>query len=190
MMKSDYQLLLRYIHSVAEAHQEKLGEFGNPIRKLPSGSENPYFFHPLWCSLTLFCEPKLPDEVRLPGALALLFHDILEDTTIDLPEDLSDDVRSLVQELTVEKEEQYNFSGWEKEKLTILQKPPHIQLLKLFDKVSSVYDMAVKKERYPEWIRIVEGLIENVEAEYGVLNITLLARALTKQYRENPTYFG
>lgn len=50
----------------------------------------PYFIHPTWCSMTLLLEPTLPLETRQSGYAALLWHDILEDTQMTLPDDTPD----------------------------------------------------------------------------------------------------
>lgn len=179
----DYQTLLRYIAIVGVAHQEKPNKHGNPLRSFPGGRENPYFTHPVWCALMMFLEPLLPDEVRIPGSLALLFHDVIEDTTTPLPEDLPRDVKRLVDALTVPKLPEYNYSGWELEKETILEKPRLIQLLKLYDKTSSLYDMSVREDRYQEWMTITGQLAKQVEEEFGRLNIVILAQSLIAEYR-------
>lgn len=182
-MERDYQTLLSYITLVAQAHQEKTNEFG--VTRRPGGGKNFYFTHPLWCCMMMLLEPTLPDDIRLPGALALLFHDVLEDTTVPLPDTLPPEVKELVAKLTVAKEAKYNYSSWEKEKRTITHKPPLIQLLKLYDKVSSLYDASVKEERYQEWVRIVEEMTTTVEKTYGTLRIVLMARSITTYYREH-----
>ncbi len=180
----DYKKLLEYIELVAEAHQEHPNQHGKTMRKLPSGEENPYLMHPLWCSVMILAEPKLPKNIREKGALALLFHDVVEDTLTPLPKDLPENVKRLIENMTVPKLPEYNYSSWDLEKQTILKKPIELQLLKLFDKTATLYDMVLQERRFPEWMDIVEKLASNVEKEYGSLNIVTLARALVTKYKQ------
>lgn len=180
----DEKKLAAYLQIVIIAHQQKTNQFGKPTRALMGGEQNPYFSHPLWCFSMLLAEPKLPESIRIPGALALLFHDVLEDTTEPLPNDLPENIKQLINQLTVEKEAKYHYSSWEKEKLTILHKPIHIQLLKLYDKTASLYDRAIAPQRYPEWIAITSKLANNIEKTYGKLNIVMLTHAVIAQLRE------
>ena len=50
--------------------------------------KTPYAVHPVWCAMTLLTETSLPELVRRTGYKALLLHDVLEDTTSGLPDDL------------------------------------------------------------------------------------------------------
>ncbi len=171
----DYKKLLKHIIFVTKTHQEKSLTPRKALRRTPSGESNPYFIHPVWCALTILQETKLPESIRLSGAEALLFHDILEDTTAELPDDLSNEIKNLVQALT--------FSDFHTEVNTILTQTPFIQLLKLYDKTSTLYDGAVKGKVTQEWYDYIEKLITNVEKEYGELNIVLLAKTLLAQER-------
>jgi hypothetical protein len=177
----DYKKFIAYVEYAANAHQEHPGKFGKTQRQLPSGEENPYITHPLWCAMMILLEPTLPQKLREEGAAALLFHDLLEDTTQPLPENTPDSVKELVAHMTVPKEAKYNYSSWEKEKREILTMPIHIQLLKLYDKTATLYDLVLSKERYKEWSQIVMKLADTVEKNYGTLRIVTLARALAKE---------
>lgn len=179
----DYKSFLQYLSIAAEAHQEKTNKFGKKERVMQSGGI-PYVMHPLWCSTMVYMEPLLPESIRIPSTLALLLHDILEDTTVKLPETLDKETNKLINAMTVEKEAQYNFSSWAKEKQTILDKPIHIQLLKLYDKTATLYDCVLPEKRFKEWTDVVEKLAENVEKAYGTLNIVILARSLVQHYRK------
>ena len=171
----DYRKFVNYITYIAEAHQEKLLPNAKAFRKFPSGGVNEYFTHPLWCSMMILLDTKLPDEIRNDGALALLFHDILEDTTVGMPVDLSEGVKTLIQDLT--------YDNFQEEVIRTLEKPPLIQLLRLYDKTATLYDGDLNPKRYPEWIGFIEKLIVTVEKEYGELNIILLAKVLISKYR-------
>lgn len=180
----DYKKYLQFVLYTAISHQDHTNEFGKKIRTGVEQSGIPYFFHPLWCSVMVYMEPMLSEKTRYDYSLALLFHDILEDTTKNLPKELSENIKKLVSELTVPRLPEYNFSSWNLEKTTLLKKPVDIQLLKLYDKVASMYDMALSQQRLKEWCDLVEKVSENVEKEYGELNIVLLAKSLIKGIRK------
>ncbi len=171
----DYKWFIEGIAFAAQAHQEKVLPTAKALRTFPSGEKTPYFAHPLWCAIMLWLDSALPESIRYPGAQALLFHDILEDTSEQLPDDTSDEVRHLVQEMTYS-------GGFAEEKYAVLEKPPLIQLLKLYDKTATLYDGDLKPGRLQEWTEFMEKLIETVDREYGELNIVLLAKALIKKY--------
>jgi hypothetical protein len=166
----------KYISFVAIAHQEKTLSTAKALRTFPSGEKTPYFAHSLWCAVMLWLDSGLPESIRYPGAQALLFHDILEDTSALLPDDVSDEVRYLVQEMTYR-------GGFNEEKTVVLMKSPFIQLLKLYDKTATLYDGDMKPGRVYEWTEFMLKLIDTVEREYGTINIILLARELIKKYR-------
>jgi hypothetical protein len=166
----DYKKLLKQISFITEAHQEKALTEKKTTRTFQSGESNPFFIHPVWCALTILQETKLPESVRLSGAETLLFHDILKDTSAELPEDLPQEIKNFIQEMT--------FSDFQTEIATIPTKPPFIQLLKLYDKTATLYDGAVKEKTTQEWYNYIQKLIDNVGKEYGELNIVLLAKTL------------
>lgn len=177
----DYKRFVEYINFTALAHQEKTLPTAKAFRTFPSGEKTPYFAHSLWCSIMLWLDSDLPESIRYPGALALLFHDVLEDTSMQLLGDVSDEVRHLVIEMTYK-------GGFNEEKTAVLTKPPLIQLLKLYDKTATLYDGDMKPGRVDEWTGFMEKLIETVEREYGTLNIVLLARELIKKYHSQFFY--
>lgn len=76
------------------------------------------------------------------------------------------------------------YENFEKEVRLVLSKGPEIQLLKLYDKVATLYDGALRSFRYPEWLAFTDQLLERVEGHYGELNIVLLGKALVKKYRD------
>lgn len=172
----DYKQFTEFISFTAIAHQEKVLPAAKAFRAFPSGEKTPYFVHSLWCAIMLWLDSDLPENIRYPGTQALLFHDILEDTSASLPDNVSDEVKHLVQEMTYK-------GGFNEEKTAVLTKPPLIQLLKLYDKTATLYDGDMKPGRVYEWTEFMLKLINTVEREYGTLNIVLLARELIKKYR-------
>ena len=173
----DYKKLSEYINLVIEAHQEKPLKPEKAVRTFISGESNPYFIHPVWCAMTILQETNLPESIRLPGAEALLFHDVLEDTSAELPDDLSQEVKDLIRSMT--------FNDFHTEVRETLAKPPFNQLLKLYDKTATLYDGVVKSKVGKEWYNYIQNLANNVEKEYGELNIVLIAKTLL--VNERPT---
>jgi len=170
----DYKKFIEYVKLAAEAHQEKPLTEAKAIRTFQSGESNLYFTHSLWCAITILLETRLPEAIRISGAEALLFHDVLEDTTAELPPDLSSKVKEMIQGMT--------FNNFNDEVKETLKKPAQAQLLKLYDKTATLYDGERKGKVSKEWFNYIRQLIDNVEKEYGELNIVILAKALIKNY--------
>lgn len=142
---------------------------GNQVRKWDN--KTPYHVHPIWCSAMIMQETSLPEKIRVPGSEALLYHDILEDTEAGLPEWLSDEVKDLVVELT--------FDSSEDEWANVWQKSREVRLLKLYDKVSNLLDCIwMTPERRKQHSAHLRRLCEDVESNYGKLNVVRLARLL------------
>lgn len=166
----NYEKLIEYINFTVKSHQEQSLKPEKAVRTFPSGESNPYFTHPLWCAMTILMETKLPESIRWIGAEALLFHYILEDTSAELPTDISPEAKNLVEAMT--------FTDFHAEVRETLKKPPLNQLLKLYDKTATLYDGVVKDNASKKWYNYVANLANNVEKEYGELNIVLLAKTL------------
>ena len=114
----------------------------------------------------------MPKELRVAGAIALAFHDLLEDTTADLPADTSKRVRALVEGMT--------FRGGSAEEMEMVwERGTEILLLKLYDKVSNLLD--------GQWMDLAKAaaykaytlkLADVVQKEYGPLAIIKIAQAV------------
>lgn len=160
-------LLTTLIHAY-RAHQEHAKRPSKTFRKWDG--QTPYITHPIWCAMTIMSEQNLTIEQRLRGAHALLQHDVLEDTELDLLSTTPPDVRRLVEEMTFE-------GGSAEEMMRVWERSPECRLLKLYDKTSNLMDDqrmdAEKKLRHRLY---VYQLIEDVTKNYGELNITRIAR--------------
>ena len=132
----------------------------------------PYLTHPLWCSLIFLNDALIPIKLRKVGYEALLLHDILEDTNAKLPKWVGDKVRKLVSEMT--------FPSWEEEKKVLLTKPPFIKLLKLVDKLASMYDLDVMPKNKKGWKKITFALLKDVEKKYGQIRVVQIGKAILK----------
>jgi hypothetical protein len=134
-------------------------------------SYTPYVIHPIWCAMTLLTETRLPQDIRIAGAFALLWHDILEDTHLSLPENTTDRVTQLVKEMT--------FSGFDEEMVVLWERSDTTKLLKLYDKVSQFLDGTwLSDRRWAQLLAHTQKLQAFVEQTYGELNIVRIARAV------------
>ena len=134
--------------------------------------QTPYSIHPIWCAMTLLTETSLPKGVRENGSIAQLYHDVLEETTAKLPEDLPERTRYLVEQMTFP-------GGSSQEMEEIWNRENEVKLLKLYDKVSNLLDGtwmdSDKSQQYRDYTKRLMG---EVEAAYGELNIVRIARAI------------
>lgn len=152
-----------HIQFVIKAHH-------NAFRKWDQ--KTPYSVHPLWCALTILTETKLSQNLRNNGSLALLYHDILEDTKEKLPKGLNKEVVHLVKEMT--------FScGLTQEIKEIWTKEPKVKLLKLYDKVSNLLDSSwMSTSQKQEYLLLTKKLTKEVKKIFGQLNIVTIAQSL------------
>jgi hypothetical protein len=134
----------------------------------------PYAVHPIWCGATLLTETSLPAEIRFQGYQALLWHDMLEDTTLPLPEGTDPQVVRLVQEMT--------FDSFKDEQEKIWAARDVVKLLKLYDKVSNLLDATwMKPEKWNHLVEYTLRLRQFVLDTYGELNIVKIAGAVCTQ---------
>jgi hypothetical protein len=133
--------------------------------------KTPYVVHPIWCGMTLLTETSLPEEIRFAGYLALIWHDVLEDTNLSLPDDTDDNVIRLVQEMT--------FKSFREEQEQIWEKRDVVKLLKLYDKVSNLLDAVwMKDDKWNNLVNYTLKLRQFVLETYGDLNIVKIAEAV------------
>ena len=131
----------------------------------------PYIVHPIWCAMTIMTETMLEESFRLNGYLALMWHDVLEDTHAQLPDDVSDEVRELIQGMT--------FASFAVEKEAVWQRTATIRLLKLYDKTSNLLDGSHLSEiKWNAYTDFTQLLINDVEQNFGQLNIVKIAKAI------------
>ncbi len=131
--------------------------------------KTPYYTHPLWCASMIATETRLEEEIRNVGCKVLLYHDVLEDTTLLLPDWLSVEVQQLIHEMTYP-------GGFSQEIEQIWHKSNQVKLYKLYDKVSNLLDGSWMSEgKRGEYQRYTQALKLDVESSYGMLNITRIA---------------
>ncbi len=151
------------------AHDKFANEPRKRFRKWDG--HTPYSIHPVWCAMTILTETTLPADIRYKGALALLLHDVLEDTQAPLPSSLPAGVEALVDEMT--------FSSYEDEVERIGGRSEICRLLKLYDKVSNLLDMNWRTDKRDHYVAYALRLCDEAERRWGPLNITRIARAIT-----------
>ncbi len=133
--------------------------------------KTPYVIHPIWCGITLLTETTLPEDIRLPGYQALIWHDVLEDTNLPLPDGTDAEVARLVGEMT--------FASFKEEQELIDGKENQVKLLKLYHKTSILLDAAwMKDEKWNNLVDYTLKLRQFVLDTYGNLNIVKIASAV------------
>ncbi len=171
MTPSKYaRLLAQYIWFCIWAHTKRAK---NPRQAQRFHDKfTPFAIHPIWCALTLLMDAKVPAEIRYDGALALILHDLIEDTTEKLPKFVSSRVGGLVRDMT--------FASSEEEWREVWSRPQVVLLLKVYDKVNTFLDADTwmtprRREQHVEHLRNLMAVVEPV---YGDLKIFRLARAV------------
>jgi len=159
------------IEYMVGAHNKHPRKPSKAFRKFDG--KTPFYFHPLWCATTISTESKLSTELRERGALVLLYHDVPEDTTLQLPDWLEKMVKVDIRDMTYE--------NFEDETMRIWQKPTHIKLFKLYDKTSNLLDGGwMNEEKRKIYNEYTGNLLKIVREEYGELNITKIAGAVIR----------
>ena len=176
MIKSEE--LKKYLDFAYKAYQEN--NISNPNQTYRQDGKVPYMMHPLWCVSMLIADTQIPWEQRELGFKALILHDVLEDTSLELPEWVESEVREVVKELT--------FKNFREAAREYSKKSPFIKLLMLYDKLSSMYEDHVgvfdgKIKRYSKqklWKRFTVEGIKEVEKEYGNVRIVQIGKAIVE----------
>jgi (p)ppGpp synthase/HD superfamily hydrolase len=131
----------------------------------------PYLVHPIWCAASLLQEATLPLDLRKTGYIALLWHDVLEDTTLKLPIGTSSEIVKLVEEMS--------FMSFDEERAELWSRSPEIKLFKLYDKVSNLLDANwMKVDKWNVYVEHTLRLANEIEQKFGSLNIVKIARAI------------
>lgn len=165
-----FDFLERVHQFMIEAHSNFPRKASKGFRKFDG--RTPFWVHPSWCATTLLAEESLPEELRVRGAHALLLHDVVEDTTIPLPADTPAEVVTLVETMTYA-------GGFAEERVHVWEHSEEVRLLKLYDKGSNMLsEGCLDPIRRAETREYVSRLVDDVERNYGSLNIVKIVRAL------------
>lgn len=163
------QALILAIEHANTAHSEHGNSPDDAVRF--HDRTTPYVVHPLWCAASLLQEPAVPSHFREVGSFALLWHDTLEDTSLPLPSDTTEEVRRLVEGMS--------FASFDDERTAVWARPKEIRLLKLYDKVSNLLDGTwMKPEKWNVYVEHTLRLAADVGSEFGDLGIVKIARAI------------
>ncbi len=178
MSTEQYSDLGSHIQFVIHAHQYQAKIPDNAVRGWDN--ETPYSIHPLWCATTILTETSLPKELRLEGAVVLLYHDIIEDTNAMIPNNLLPNIFQGVVDMTFT-------GGMRQEMIEIWGKEQKIRLYKLYDKVSNLLDaMWMSPEYRQKYTEYTRKLLADVEEHFGSLNIVKIAHPiLADNYKIN-----
>jgi len=131
----------------------------------------PYVVHPIWCAMTLLTETKLDESIRFDGFAALLWHDVLEDSQLELPENTSDRVRQYISDMT--------FKSFSDEIEDVWKRDNIIRLFKLYDKTSNLLDGTwMSDDKWNRYVDFTNRLNEDVLRNHGELNITKIAMSV------------
>lgn len=164
--------ILELVSYTCKSHSDLPKKPSKAFRKWDG--QTPYSVHPIWCSMMILTETILPESVRFKGSQALLLHDVLEDTSAQLPNNLNQEVVQIVKEMT--------FTSSQEEMEQIWEKDPIIKLLKLYDKVSNLLDGTwMDKEKSITYKRYTKKLCKEVKQQYGKLNIVKIAETLVTE---------
>lgn len=164
----DPELLQKIFAFAHDAHQNHNLVGGNHVMRR---GMYPYIIHSMWAATTLIMDPAIPKRERIIGYQILVLHDVLEDTTVQLPKWIDEEVKKGVKALT--------HNNWKEEQEATLHYTPFLTLLKLCDKMQTMYELAVADpKKAHEWKALVEHLTRDVEAHYGKTRVTVIANAL------------
>lgn len=160
----------RHVRRVWEAHDKKASVSKNRVR-LWDG-RTPYAMHPIWCAMTLLSETQVSEQLRFEGAIALLYHDILEDTLDNLKADLSPTINDWIEQMTFK-------GGFNQEQQELFSRSKEVRLLKLYDKTSNIMDGVWMPPKLKEdYFALTAKLIKDVRQNFGELNIVGIAEAV------------
>lgn len=168
------EVLKQYLDFAQDAYHEH-NDSGQAFRQK---GQVPYIEHPLGSALLLLADTKLPFEIRERGFKILVLHDVLEDTSLPLPEWVEDDVRKGVEAMTYRGEEVLLAKReW------VMGHESFVKLLTLYDMFWNLYERHIggSDERRALWKQTVLDLTDAVEREYGNLRIVQVSRAVAKE---------
>lgn len=155
----------RLIDFTYEAYQEN-----SKADTLRQKGKTPFITHPLFAASLLLADRQIPYKERVIGYQVLILHDVLEDTNLELPEWIDENVRKRVEEMTYKNDvEAY---------LVMSKKGPFGKLLSLCDMLSNMYEDHVRKYKRRRWRKAIEELTEDVKKYYGNTRIIQISKAI------------
>jgi (p)ppGpp synthase/HD superfamily hydrolase len=170
------ELMLKLNELAIRAHQVHPKKPENAVRK--ADLQTPYVTHCQWVASSIISEEKLPPVLRRLCYQALLLHDVIEDTTLELPDWVEPEVISLIEELT--------FAGGTKEEAEkIRERSQEAILCKLYDKVHScLFGLGwLEPQYYHYFYDHITNLINYIEPKYGDLAIIGIAKVTLQKLK-------
>lgn len=158
--------LKRLLDFAYNAYQEN-NETGQAMRH---GGKIPYLIHPLWGASLLITDPLIPFEERLLGFEILIVHDVLEDTSLGLPDWVNSKTKGFVDRLS--------YVEWEDFVKRAKKEIPFMKLLILIDKLESMYELGVSDWKRESWKQLCRDLLKDVKAHYGNIRIVQIAKPI------------
>lgn len=137
----------------------------------------PYITHPLGSAMLLIADTDISYEERELGFKILILHDVLENTSLELPTWIDKEVQDGVKEMT--------YQGGEnvKDKIKwVWEKNSFYRLLVLYDVFWTLYEKHVSGSlmRKKLWQEGVLVLAKEVEKDYGTIQIVKIAKSISK----------
>lgn len=132
----------------------------------------PFIFHPLWCASILINDTEISLEEREVGCKTLILHDVLENTSLELPDWVETEVKEAVNKLTFDNDEIIT-----KEILTM---SPFIKLLFLTDLLASMYENQVSRLKRKPWKILTKLVLRDVKKHYGNIRIVQIGNTIYK----------
>lgn len=163
--------LVTIITDVLRLHAEHPKTPNKAFRKFDG--RTPYGVHEVLLGMLALHEENLQEELRMRIALVLFGHEILEDTTAELPAWAIEDpkVEKLIHEMTFDKGQEKYVEMWKRD--------PNILLPELFDCTANLMCAGTKSpERSAKCKGAVQELLDHIEPRYPGLEISKIARAL------------
>lgn len=164
-----------HLENILHCHEDMANNLSKSFRKFDNKTN--YSVHQIWCATTIATEILLPEETRIIGFYTLLYHDVLEDTSGNLPKfDLFDnEINKSIHDMT--------FDSFSEEIKNLWSKSKEIRLFKLYDKTNNFLNLdgwppAKIKQHYDH----LNNLIQDVQSNFGNLNITYIANSIKNKY--------
>lgn len=171
MIKSEkFKQLLDFAYKAYQEHNITHQEYRQ-------SGKVPYMTHPLGSALLLLADTTIPYKERELGFKILVLHDVLEDTSLTLPDWLESKVKRGVEDMT------YCGPNSLEDKMQWLNGKNHFtKLLLFYDSFWSLYERHVGGPPFRKslWKKAVLSLKSDVEKHYGDIRIVQIARAVAK----------
>lgn len=164
-----YEELRKYLKFLLDAHEKHDTTSKEIFRQK---GRTPYPTHPIFAAQSVLVDRRVPWEERRLGYYALLLHDVLENTSLELPDWVEEEVKKRVELLTFNE-------GTKEEKLRALEtRPIYIKYLVLADTLSNMYEEHISEHNRDTVMKIVRYLIDELSEQYRDSTVVALVKHL------------